>query len=217
MKYIRKQPEPVEFVQWKSEFPGWNEGRVAKYDDLLNPLKNQVKDSLIAEQGKICSYCGGRIHRRNTHIEHLKPQHSCTPEETVDYQNIVASCEGENRLLHCGHNKHEWYDANLFVSPLREDCEQFFTYTLNGEMEPCDDSVKGPMAAETIRQLGLDTAKLNALRKAALDGILMMDDFSVELIDFFLQECQVPNEEGDLLEFAAYLQGVLGVLRSKMV
>ncbi|KEO82444.1 retron system putative HNH endonuclease [Tumebacillus flagellatus] len=217
MKYIQKRTEPQEFVDWKTDFPSWNDGRAANYDDLQNPLKNQVKQSLIEEQGKICCYCGMRIDARNTHIEHLKPQQHCTPEESVDYHNIVASCEGENKKVHCGHNKHNWHDEALFVSPLHENCAAHFVYTYDGKILPCEDSELVPKARETIFQLGLDSEKLNALRRVAWEPILYLEDLTIADIDAYLQACDTPNDQGEFPEYAAAVQSILQVEKRKML
>ncbi|MCI5142008.1 MAG: hypothetical protein D3909_09860, partial [Candidatus Electrothrix sp. ATG1] len=75
------------------------------------------------------------------------------------YENLLASC---NRKESCGHKKGKWYSSAL-VSPLGQDCEQRFTYTLDGRIIPSDK--KDSSASETIEQLGLNCPKLKNQRK----------------------------------------------------
>ena len=73
-----------------------------------------------SEQGYICCYCGVAIDKGSCHIEHFKPQGI---DETVrfDYFNLIVSCQGEDDKprvpVHCGHQKDNWYDKKLLVSP----------------------------------------------------------------------------------------------------
>lgn len=60
-----------------------------------------------------------------------------------------------------------WYDVNLLISPLDEDCEYRFRFTADGGISPRLEDDSG--AEVTIRKLGLDLPKLRALRAAALD------------------------------------------------
>lgn len=214
MKCIQKCDEPQGLIDWKSSFRSF--GGTPTYAELRNPQKTIVKQSLIDEQGKICCYCGIRIDMYNTHIEHLVPQ-SVDESLQVEYSNLLASCEGENRLVHCGHNKENWYDPDKLISPLDTDCEQHFAFTYDGRIIPAYESEKTDASAETISRLGLDTEKLNSLRGAAIEGILFLPDLTVEEIDRFLLECRRPNEQGELLPFASTLQFVLQLEKDRML
>ena len=52
---------------------------------LQNPEKRELHEALIQEQGDICCYCGMRITRESSHIEHLKPQSSTDLDLSVEY------------------------------------------------------------------------------------------------------------------------------------
>ncbi|MDM8517385.1 retron system putative HNH endonuclease [Desulfobacterales bacterium HSG16] len=93
MRYIEKQDEPDEFVEWKER----------KDDKIWNKFKNRkkriVKNAIVEEQGYICCYCGKRIHKdRNTRIEHLKSR-SKYPDDTFNYKNLLVSCFGGDRQI----------------------------------------------------------------------------------------------------------------------
>ncbi len=61
MRYIKKQQTPQEFLDWKAKS---NEDWQPTWDDLKNPEKTIVRQSLLKEQGYICCYCQRRINLR---------------------------------------------------------------------------------------------------------------------------------------------------------
>jgi len=163
MKYIRKVSEPSDFTAWKHQNPqmGWEEfkGRTACH---------HLRDSLLEEQGYICCYCEREIDENRGHFEHLMPRSYIENDvaeghqKELDYHNIVFSCAKINTpvdekgdRITCGHQKGDWFDKNMFVSPLQENCESFFRYKNDGLVVPenCPDSNK---AQETIDRLKLN-------------------------------------------------------------
>ena len=162
MKYILKSVEPQSFTDWKS-------AGNKTYSQLMNPIKSDVKKSLLMEQGYICCYCESKISKENSHIEHLKPKDKNKfPELQLDYNNILCSCQkllskGEPR--HCGNSK-----ANdiIRITPLDIECESKFTYYEDGTMEATDEA-----SEETIEYLKLSIDKLNELRKNAIEPFII--------------------------------------------
>ncbi|MGI2909124.1 hypothetical protein [Tolypothrix sp. VBCCA 56010] len=111
------------------------------------------------------------------HIDHVKAQDHCTPDETVTYSNMVACYPGpnpEHETPYGGDKKGNWPDytkgdQTLFVSPLDQSCETRFLFNLKGEIK----YKEGDKAAETtINKLGLDHKELKDFRKAAIQGTL---------------------------------------------
>ena len=101
MKFIDKSKEPEEFTNWKALA---NQDWQPNWDNFQKPEKNIVHNSLLQEQGYICCYCGRRISRQDSHIEHLKPRNQY-PELALNYHNILASCQKEvkpKEPIHCG-------------------------------------------------------------------------------------------------------------------
>ncbi|NBO63970.1 MAG: TIGR02646 family protein [Acidobacteria bacterium] len=169
MKHIKKQDEPKELSDWKALA---NEDWQPSYDNLSGETKNAIKNALIAEQGAICSYCERRLTNNDSHIEHFMPQ-SHPAADPLDYGNLLCSCQnqimnGEPR--HCGNLKGDWFNQDLLVSPLDPDCEKRFAFTGDGEIKSLKDYDLA--AAETIKKLGLDIPKLNALRANAIEPFL---------------------------------------------
>ncbi|MCG7849073.1 MAG: TIGR02646 family protein [ANME-2 cluster archaeon] len=169
MKHIVKDKDTPEFDKWKAlDDYEWKK----TYDDLVNPEKKEVKDSLMKEQGYICCYCERRLTDDDSHIEHFNPQ-SNNAVDTLDYTNMLCSCQdqlekGEHR--NCGNSKGNWFDEDLLISPLDWDCEGHFAYTADGKIHPANES--DDAATMTIEKLKLDIGILNDFRKKAIEPFL---------------------------------------------
>ena len=212
MKYIKKGEEPESFKTWKAlarTTPNWG------YSYLQNPEKKELHEALIREQGYICCYCGMRITRESSHIEHLKPQSTPDPELSVEYTNLLASCQRERepkKPIHCGVAKDDWYDENLMVSPLKPNCTDFFIYTDDGQILATDASEKNAAATKTIKQLRLDIPKLKAMREEVIKNLLVgLDVFTLteEEKQKLLQGFEQPDANGQYQEFCGAIAYIL--------
>jgi uncharacterized protein (TIGR02646 family) len=172
MKYINKSNfnSPQDFEKWKKKHKG-----VSWKDFTENPEYCSIKINLGAHlrisQGNICCYCERRINEYNSHIEHDKPKDSSQfPELMYDYNNLLASCNGnkEQTKHSCGHKKQNWYNPER-VSPLSENCEIRITYTAEGFIVPKDKNDE--IALETIHVLGLDNEKFIQLRSNVIQEL----------------------------------------------
>ncbi|WP_421656484.1 retron system putative HNH endonuclease [Leptothermofonsia sp. ETS-13] len=106
MRQIHKSQEPASLTNWKAlqrNTPNFY------YNYLQNPAKRELHQVLLQEQGYLCCYCEMRVSQQNSHIEHLKPQSECSSEETVEYINLLACCQGEGEVSrkpeHCGQRR----------------------------------------------------------------------------------------------------------------
>lgn len=209
MRYIKKGEEPECLAKWKAE---WNpleneEGKslYINYDSFQNPQKAELHNCLLREQGYICCYCGIRIDRKNSHIEHLKPQGKY-PNLDVEYTNLLASCQGESKKYNSAHCGHKRKNKELMVSPLEANCADFFRYSGLGEILPATDPDKQAAAKDTIDKLGLDIDKLTAERKQAIDGFLQaIEELSEEEIQQFVQGYQKLDSKGKYAPFCAVI------------
>lgn len=219
MKRILKGAEPSSFTAWKASAnedwqPSWE-------DNFQNPEKRNVRVALAVEQGWICCYCCCAIGELDDpsgaepfHIEHLRPR-SDFEEKALDYENLLASCGHPRRprpsqTIRCGDAKEDWYDADLFVSPLDESCESRFSFTANGEIGPrrSDDEA----ARETIRRLRLDESSLREQRAAAIDGTLppeILVDYSTRDLEKLLEGLRTRGEGGRFASFSPALCDVI--------
>lgn len=164
MRYIVKKSAPQEFENWKSAFRSTH-SREPKYEELRGEDYHNLKVAIINEQYGLCCYCCIEIEPFASHIEHLKPQKKF-PDQQLNYDNMLVSCDGvKNRRQNCGHKKNEWYDEYFTISPLQEDCEDYFSYNANGEIKANHNDQR---AQETIKQLGLDSDLLRRARRTAI-------------------------------------------------
>ena len=170
MKYIQKQMPPASFVEYSQE-------QGARFDDMKKDVKDELRRSLVCEQGGICCYCGKRIAPDySSVIEHLLPKGLPEYEHLqLDYSNLLCSCDG-GRQSRTGHNKAEKQqypptcdskknNELIQITPLDIECERMFSYDEDGYIYGESDE-----ATQTIQTLGLDCATLNNLRKAAMEA-----------------------------------------------
>ena len=212
MKYITKGEEPESFKTWKAlarTTPNWG------YSYLQNPEKKELHEALIREQGYICCYCGMRITRESSHIEHLKPQSTTDPDLTLEYRNLLASCQRERepkKPVHCGIAKDDWYDEDLMVSPLKSNCTDFFIYTDDGQILATDAIEKNAAATTTIERLCLNIPKLIAMRKEVINKLLAdidIDELTDEEKQKLIQGFEQPDTDGRYDEFCAAIAYIL--------
>src|SRR5258708_1265852 len=168
MKHVVKGLPPDSFEQWQiTGDADWK----PSFEDLQNPQKRQVHESLVHEQRSVCCYCGRRISLPDSHIEHFRPQGEW-PDLDLDYENMHASCVRETPPglpLHCGHAKGGQFDEPLHISPLDPQWEQRFEYKLDGGIiasAPSD-----LPAAYMILLLKLDIPLLRSYRQQVLIGV----------------------------------------------
>jgi len=173
MKYIEKYPEPQELLDWKENDKMYKRGH-PNWDRIPSGVKQTVRETLLAEQGYICCYCERIIQEGDCHIEHIKPKGAPEYEHFLaEYDNLLCSCQFElakGEPKHCARRKGNWYDEELFISPLQPNCETRFKYTHDGHIYA---TIENDKAANcTIENLHLKLDKLNALRRAAIEPFL---------------------------------------------
>ncbi|HEY9600313.1 MAG TPA: retron system putative HNH endonuclease [Allocoleopsis sp.] len=210
MRYIKKGEQPESFVAWKHlENDDWKPTWNNFSDDRNNPdrkPKTDVHNALLQEQGYLCCYCGRRITKETSHIEHLRPR-KLYPKLALEYNNLLASCQGESEEpppvpIHCGHKKKDWYDEQLMVSPLAANCTEFFRYTDDGQILAVDTPNNKIAAQETIDRLDLNISKLIAMRRAAIEDILdFIDALTDEDIEKLIQGFEQVDVDGQYEEF----------------
>lgn len=169
MKYIQKNDPPESLEKYKQ-----TEG--ASFKDLdknHTSIKREIKNSLIAEQGGICCYCGTWIDRTNSMIEHFKPKdEDLFPELQLEYTNLLASCLGgqterqKNRKfpLCCDANKK---NRVIKVSPTDSKCESYFKYDDDGNIYGTT-----PEACNAITILNLNNEVQKNRRRAAIEAYI---------------------------------------------
>jgi uncharacterized protein (TIGR02646 family) len=206
MIHIQKRTEPQNLTQWRATYQN---NKNFGYDLIDSNLRQVVRLALILEQRGLCAYTGRRIDATNCHIEHPKPQTHCLNGEDVFYSNMLACVPAPNApgLPYGAHKKGSWpapTQESLFVSPLRSDCTERFSFTLRGEIHPTNPADEA--AKETIKRLGLDHAQLIQLRKAAIDAILVIQGRGPASVDL-----KVARRRINQLKAAEQSNGILEV------
>jgi uncharacterized protein (TIGR02646 family) len=183
MREISRQEEPTRFTEWRA---GSQNDINYGYGLIPNDINSQIKHALIEEQRGLCAYTGIGINANRSHIEHLLPQTQCRRgQEDVAYANMVACYPGTNStyvpfgaLLKANWPSRE--EQHLFVSPRSAGCERRFTFSLRGRISAAGHD---EAAAETIKRLGLDNRRLEALRNEAIDATLNRKGGNPTLLD----------------------------------
>lgn len=157
---IIKEAEPSELIYYKRRNP------THRYVDLDKTvsgkeMRSLLRRKLVLEQHGLCAYCCQQITADNKDSlnEHIKPQDKYL-NDTLNYSNLVASCTERET---CGSHKENDYSDD-FISPLDENCEEYFKYYSNGEIESNSNS----KVKYTCDVLNLNSYRLKQARKAEL-------------------------------------------------
>mgnify|MGYP003522154302 CR=1 FL=1 len=165
MKHIIKQSEPIELTQFKasSNPPDW----IPSYGNLTKVAKDATKKALMEEQGYICCYCERKLEENDSHIEHFKPKGNLKYSSlSLEYTNLHLSCSGyRNQKDCCGHKKKDWFDEELTISPLEDNVDNLFEYSIDGHIMAASNNKR---AISTIDNLDLDSFNLQRQRKITL-------------------------------------------------
>jgi uncharacterized protein (TIGR02646 family) len=149
MKTIIKGNEPPDLTAWKRINPHKN------YKDLASTeegkiIRATIRDYSLKEQFYLCAYCCQRIENIDAcHNEHVEAQ-SQNPRRTLDFSNIVASCNTYNQ---CG-DAHK--SQHLPLTPLMTECETELRFKISGRVEGLSDQ-----ANVTIQVLNLGDHEKN--------------------------------------------------------
>ncbi len=178
MRKIEKGAEPASLKRWKRHTRGSN------YSYLPGQIRQEIRESCIKEQNGLCAYCCEKICTSNCHNEHIEPQ-AKAHNRTLDYSNIVASCNCRNQ---CG-SSHGHKDLPL--TPLMPECELELKYYISGH-------VKGltPRARSTISILNLgstteENRSIVGKRKTMIEALLYCSG---------VEPCDLLTTDNDLLE-----------------
>lgn len=179
-----QEPEGLESLRRQAAEEGLSPKKA--YALLKNPLKKQVRNRLIEEQGRLCAYCMCRIPRSDVDpvitpiiMEHMIPRNTEDGRDVgqaLDYHNLVAVCHGNQgphgtkTILDLTCDAHKANDEFRKVNPCRPDTLESIEYTMDGKIDAADPDVR----FDLIHTLNLNcpTSPLVAERKAALDHLI---------------------------------------------
>ena len=177
MLYIQKGEEPEFLTEFKRKNPA------KQYDS--KEFKSWIpilRDVLCNEQKGLCAYCCSKISVDKSHNEHIEPRNpgTYTSKRSLDYTNIVASCQNKNT---CGNKKGNDYDEEKFISPLDDHCEDKFSYFANGEIVGDE---------YTINLLGLNHYDLKSARQAVYKMLQGMDKETIAMVYMDENDVRMP-------------------------
>ncbi len=175
MKYISKSKEPKSLTEYRST-PN------ASFD---NCNKEDIRLSLLKEQGYICAYCMDRINdnwnkdlrKYNTEIEHYKSQDvyngkNGKPDLRLNYNNMLAVCNGNAGMpkykQHCDKSKDLSSNKQylpLTINPLDKKCEKLVKFLASGKISSENEEIK----RDLVVVLNLNERELVKARKIAID------------------------------------------------
>jgi uncharacterized protein (TIGR02646 family) len=146
--------------------------------------RKQLRAALHARQDGLCAYCEITLESTDdqnigSHVDHILPKQK-HPELTFDYDNLMLSCfstggeikaDGKDPApVSCGHaqlKRANNFDESLFIKPTDLNCEQFFSFELDGEAiaHPKLNSPDIDKAEHTLEVLNLNCLRLKRLRE----------------------------------------------------
>lgn len=161
------------------------------YETLSNPLKTQVKESLMKEQGHLCAYCMRRIPDErilpedvdlsNIYIEHWQArsaENRTGENKGLDYTNMLAVCSGNEKAPEAKRRKKRFFTcdkkreaAPLKINPLDEKTLETLYYLADGTMKSTDAVIDNDINIRLNLNCSTEAVTLPANRKSVLDTI----------------------------------------------
>jgi len=200
MRTINKGSEPPSLTRWKRANPK------KYYCDVEREIRQDIRDYALKEQFYICAYCCQQIGDiDDCHNEHVEAQ-SVNPKRTLDFTNIVASCNTQNQ---CGHAHKSQF---LPLTPLMAECETEIRFMISGRVEELS-----ARATTTIKVLNLgDNNKKLIEKRKQLSNVLLwtngidLDDDD-DLLEMLINDLLQP-QQGSMME--PFTPVVINILRS---
>ncbi|KYC39032.1 hypothetical protein WA1_34145 [Scytonema hofmannii PCC 7110] len=209
MKRIVKDKEPQSLL----------EHRVKNFSDYDNfPKKDELRVSLLTEQGHICCYCMQRISDSRMKIEHWKSQDDY-PELQLDYNNLLGACQGgqgsPKHLQHCDTRKG---NTEITINPTdnNRNCEDLIRYRGNGQIYSDEVTINDEL--EKVLNLNMQTLANN--RKEVLEIVIQQltkerpqGNWTVAMLTQKINEWNNKQQDG---KYKPYCQIVIYHLKKKL-
>lgn len=183
-------PSELEELKQKAEFLGLSDKE--GYDLLRNPLKKEVRSSLVQEQGHLCAYCMRRIPDERireddkdlseVYIEHWHARSSESNDgenKGLDYNNMLAVCSGNEKTPGVtGKHRKRYFTCDkkrenrlLHVNPLEIKSIESIFYSSEGTIKSFDSDIDNDINVILNLNCSADAVTLLQNRKAVLDTI----------------------------------------------
>ncbi len=199
MKRIFKQDPPAAYRDWLV-----NDGQGVRYRGNETVIRSHCLKSLIREQRGICCYSGISILDEDAHIEHLYPYSESEKNgthEDMDYGNMMACYPKTGGCRFGGMKKGQ---DIIEVTPFDSDCEDRFTFTLEGEIKTARDTDEP--AERTIKTLGLDDGTLTDKRRSVISERLERRKLSDSQIQDLKEQMRRPDSDGNYAHFCFVIE-----------
>jgi uncharacterized protein (TIGR02646 family) len=209
MKRIVKGREPQSLL----------EHRLKSFTDYNNyPEKDELRASLLTEQGHICCYCMQRISADRMKIEHWQSQDEY-PQFQLDYNNLLGACQGgegsPNHLQHCDTKKG---NTEITINPLdnHRNCEDVIKYLATGKIYSDDKTINEEL--NDVLNLNMQTLANN--RKEVLELVIKQleskypkGDWTVAILNKKIQQWSNRQKDG---KYKPYCQIVIYHLKKRL-
>lgn len=203
MRTISKGSEPSSLTAWKRTNP------YGRYNHLTENIRRIIRQHALEEQFYLCAYCCQQIQNIDTcHNEHVEAQ-SLNPGRTLDFSNIVASCNTSNQ---CG-DAHK--SQHLPLTPLMPECETELRFKISGRVEGLSDQA---IVAIQVLNLGDHEKNNRALiekRKQLSNTLLWTNDIDPdegleddELLEILITDLSQP-QQGQMEPFTPVVINIL--------
>jgi uncharacterized protein (TIGR02646 family) len=178
MRTISKSIEPPDLAVWKQANPN------GRYNQLTEDIRRTIRQNALEEQFYLCAYCCQQIKDIDScHNEHMEAQ-NLNQARTLDFTNIVASCNTSNQCGHAHGSQH------LPLTPLMAECETELRFKISGRVEGLSDR-----ATTTIQVLNLGDNEQN--NRALIEKRKQLSD--ILLWQYYGDPKQVLEEDEEIL------------------
>lgn len=192
MILIKKSPAPPELDELKRDAEEQGLSDKEAYNLLGNPLKAQVREALMREQGHLCAYCMRRIPDErisesdadlsDVYIEHWQARSTARKtgeNKGLDYNNMLAVCSGNEKAPSAtGKRKRRFFtcdkkrdNAPLKINPLDASTLETIYYLSDGTIKSTDEDIENDINIRLNLNCSTEAVTLPQNRKAVLDAI----------------------------------------------
>ena len=162
--------EPNFFIEAKIKVKRPNESNTWS-DENINSIRKDLALYILSEQNGLCIYCEKVVndYPNECHIDHYRKR-DYFPNETLNYNNLLLSCNNFKRCAKHKDSKIKKEDYKKFINPILENPENFLEYTFYGEFKPKDNlsDINKEKAIFTIEILNLNDRSLIEERKQVI-------------------------------------------------
>ena len=205
---INKRSAPQKLIELKERIIRTGLTPEQEYRKLKNPLKEEVRECLMKEQGHLCAYCMRRIPDERVDgtgipgvtLEHYIARNAIDDSVTagtglgVDYHNLLAVCSGGRVSKGIYMDNELTCDASrgnrpLSINPLDERTLETIYYKNNGEIAAKDSVIENDL----VNILNLNCVKYSSLPEGRRKTLEPIEEYiaTLENEDEMLDECRI--------------------------